>query len=389
MKKIIFLLGILMLSSINTNALKLYLLSNHDFAGDHNQALGIATAFTQLSPESHIVDLNTKILSPSEIKEKITQDLIKENVIVIGPGEGGIQGIKELPKDSRLVIGLTSHMFLQGYNDPNILEKVTFIALPAPVPQEQKELLGNKLIETIGVAHNRQPETADNTYKEWGQKVLPRCTSFIGVVLGGDAPTPTKDLKLFTEKDATQLADYIAKHAKEACVLVLNGPRTGKHNAAKKEILTVHRKGDSDHITKTFVHELKTKGVLKVKVFDFQHNTPENKEWVAPYNAFDLVVGTLRAMKGTLFVPGESTSVISEAVDTLPPGKVIAYLNSAMNEVHHAQVASELAAGRVSVLENYDTLKTPPAATLNTPKPSAASTIAQRLREATSQNAEE
>ena len=268
------------------------------------------------------------------------------------------------------------------------MEKVKFIVLPSHASAEIRAQLGVKLIETTGVAHNRHPEESDKVYEAWGKRELPICKRYLGVILGGDAPIPrsAKTMNLFTEKDATQLADYVFQNGKETCILVLNGPRTGKHDLDQKEISIVHRKGYSDRITELFKQKLSEKGIKNVKVFDFQHNTPENREWVRPYNAFDLVVGALRATNGKIIVPGDSTSVISEAIDTLPPGKVIVYEDSAMNEVHKAHLASELKAGRIKILENYDHLKAPPANS-GEDQSSAAMIIAQKLWQESSEPA--
>jgi hypothetical protein len=180
-----------------------------------------------------------------------------------------------------------------------------------------------------------------------------------------------------------KLAQYVAQNAKETCILVLNGPRTGKYDLDKNEIPAIHRKGNSDHITKFFEHQLAMYGVNHMKVFDFQHNTPENQEWVLPYNSFELVVGALRATNGMILIPGDSTSVISEAIDMLPLGKVIVYETSAMNEVHKTHLVSELAMGRISVLEDYRHIKTPALnSAISNPStlpPPAAMTIAQKI----------
>lgn len=386
MKGLLFSLGFLSLLNFNAHALKVYLLSNHDNAGDHNQVLGIEAALEKIGGQKITSeDLNTKITIPLDIKDKIKKDLAKEIIIVVASGEGGIDGIKDITTHPNLIICLTSHMFLERYNDPNILAKVNYIALPVHAAEPYRKLLGAKLIETTGVAHNRQPDQADKVYKEWGTAELDYPPSFLVAVLGGDAPTPppSKDIKLFTKDDAAKLADYVAKNAKDATIIVLNGPRTGKHDKNKQEVKTVHRNGYSDPITTYFVEILQSKGIKdhKIKVFDFQHNTPENKDHVLPFNAFDLAIGALRdSTRGMILVPGESTSMISEAVDSLPPRKVLVYKDSPMNEIHEAHVNSELCAGRVSVLEDYQTLVAPsPEACTTTSKFSAASIIAQKL----------
>lgn len=394
MKKFLICASVIALMSSEAKALKLYLVSNHDNAGDHNQALGIGAAFEKLSSEKvSIEDLNARLLTSLEIKDAIERDLAQEKVVFIGTGEGGMDSVMYLPNDPNLITCLTSHMPFDQHKYKTLLEKADFIALPTHVSSNVKEEFGEKLIETTGVAHNRRPDMT--TYDEW-QKELPAADIYLGVYLGGDAPTPEKEIKHFTEEDASRLADYVIVKAQEinrtgldVCVLVLNGPRTGKHDAEGKEIVSAHRGGESDHITKLFGDKLADSGI-EYKIFDFQHNTPENKEWVTAYNAFDLVAGAVRTTKGKMFVPGESTSVVSEAIDvmpsesieSMPPGKVLVYHNAAMNDAHRAHIASEREAGRVSVLEDYQSIL--PSSDSVDAKPGAGKVIAQKLLEVAS-----
>lgn len=390
MKKILVCAGVLSFVGFQAHALKLYLVSNHDKVGDHNQALGIEAAVKKLSRDKvSVEDLNAKTITSAEIKQKLEQDLPHEKVIYVGTGEGGINGLAEVSKAPNLTTCLTSHMFLPQYKDDSLLAKVDIIALPAHLSSDEKKELGAKLVETTGVAHNRHADMA--TYDEW-KKELPPADIYLGVYLGGDAPNQAQEIKHFTEEDATRLADYVIGKAKElrnqdldVCVLVLNGPRTGKHDGAGKEILTAHREGKADHITEAFGEKLADKGI-EHKIFDFQYDTPENKKWVASYNAFDLVTGAVRTTKGKMIVPGESTSVVSETIDimpseaieTMPPGKAVVYHNSAMDKSHIDHVVSELDAGRVSILENYQEIKAPQFADAE-PKPGATTVIAKKL----------
>lgn len=382
MKYFFISLGLLYFSITNVHALKLYLVSNHDNAGDHNQVLGIEAAFEKLSSEKiSFEDLNTKTITSTEIMNKIEKDLSHEKVIYIGAGEGGIQGVPNLPKNPNFITCLTSHMFLEQYKDKDLLAKIDFIALPTHVTADIKTELGPKLIETTGVAHNRHLDTT--IYDKWKEE-LPPADVYFGVYLGGDAPTYSKKIKRFTEDDASRLADYIAAKVKrdneigiKTSVLVLNGPRTGKHTIEGKEILTVHREGKSDSITELFGKKLAAQGI-NFKIFDFQHNTAENKKWISPYNAVDLVMAAVKATEGEMLIPGESTSVISETIDVMPTGKVLVYHNAAMNDVHKAHLGSELAAGRVSTLEDYQNIKRPNT-TIMEAIPSATEVIAKKL----------
>ncbi len=381
MKRFLLSLGLLSFFGLNAQAtIKLYITANPTNAGDMSQVEGIKAALLNIS-DSKITSEFLDSRTPDIILQKLDATLANnEKVILVGAGEGGIDAIESLPSHPGIITCLTSHMLLERYKDPVLLEKLTFVALPTHVSLKDKKLLGSKLIETVGVSHNRTPENTEKTYSDWG-KELPVCSSYVGVILGGDAPLspPAKGLKRFTKDDALNLANYVVPLAKEkdACVILLNGPRTGKYDANQEEVLTVHRQGYSDPITELFVHTLKEAGT-QVTLFDFQHKTPENRKFLPPYNAFELVIGALKTKEGLLLVPGESTSMISEAIDTLPSEKVLVYTNAAMNEAHEAHVNSELEAGRVAILENYRHIKNPQRSS-DTPPPSAARVIAQRL----------
>lgn len=378
--------SIISLLSFEAQALTLILAS--DKIEDHNQTLGIQAAFEKLSPEKvSVQDLNGTTLTSMEIKDKIERVLSEgEKVVFIGAGDAGIDAVKDLPKDPNLVTCLTSSTPLDQNTDKG-LEKVDFIALPAPVASDVKEKLGEKLIETAGVAHNRRPDMT--TYDEW-QKELPPADVYLGVYLRGGTPN-TSEMKLFTEEEAARLADYVVLKAKEingrgmkTCVLVLNSAQTGKRDSSEKEFLTVHREDKSDHISDLFAQKLADNDI-EHKIFDFHHNTSENKELASVYDVFDLVAGAVRTTKGKMFVPGGPTFVVSEAIDimpsesidTMPPGKVLIYHTAGMSEFERAHVESERATGRASILGNDQDIR--PASDATEVKPSANKVIAEKL----------
>ncbi|MBL8676635.1 MAG: hypothetical protein JNJ47_04330, partial [Alphaproteobacteria bacterium] len=282
-KKFFLLTSLLMFSTASVSAVKLILLSNYDNAGDHNQVKGIARAFKGLSPDVTVEDVNTKTTSASAIKDMVTPD---GKTIVIGSGEGGILGIQGLTPRENLVICLTSHMILEGYSNPDLINKVNFLALPVHASDTLAAEWKDKLINTTGVAHNRSSEDPLKAYK-LGKNTLPTsCPSYLAVYLGGDAPTPEKITKLFTETEAKELADYVAKNVGDSCILVLNGPRTGKHDARLQEIATAHHDGELDHVTAAFKEKLESQvDPKKVKIYNFQFGQDLG------YNTFDLVLG--------------------------------------------------------------------------------------------------
>jgi len=100
----------------------------------------------------------------------------------------------------------------------------------------------------------------------------------------------------------------------------------------------------------------------------------------------DLILGAIRATKSEIFVPGESTSSISECIDVLPAGAVNIYENTAMNKVHQAHVKSEVEAGRVKLMPmGYQAIIAHQNASEENSKPkrSAAETIALVLSQQT------
>lgn len=370
--------GALIAISVEAQALKFYLAYNHDNPEAYNQAWGVVTAFENLtSKKIPVEDLNTKTLTSSEIKDKIEHDLSKEKVVFIGAGEEAIAGMRDLPQDPNLVMALVASSPLENHKDKKLLDKVDFIALPGHVAQTNlKEQLGEKLIETPGVVHNRRPDMT--TYDEY-QKELPQADIYLGVYLGGDMSITSQE----TENDATRLADYITEKAKELdqggltpCVLVLN-----KHREEKPE-----------RLAERFIQRLADKGI-EYKILDFQPNAPKNEKQANAYDAFDLVAGAVRSTKGKMFVPGDATIIISEAIDvlpseaieTMPPGKVLVYHTAAMNDVHKTHIANEKERGRVSVLENYENIL--PASDTAEAQPNASKVVAQKLVEVVSHQA--
>ena len=178
---------------------------------------------------------------------------------------------------------------------------------------------------------------------------LPKDTTYIGVVLSGDAPTPEGNQQLYTEANARELARYIAPLVKDRHLLITNGPRTGKFDpATMAERKDVHRDGRGDPVTQAFVDELAKAKISpnQYTLLDFQYGVNTNE--------MDQLLGAVRATKGEMFVAGESTSSISESVDVLPKDAVIVYNTTSMNPVHKAHVDSELNAGRIKrLVEGY------------------------------------
>ncbi len=238
-------------------------------------------------------------------------------------------------------------------NHNQLIGKINFIALPVHALGDfEKKIEGTQthLIKTVGVPHNRNIPIIEDIYNK-NKSNIPHSDSYLGIILGGDAPTPDQKMLLFTENNARELARSVAAVIGTRHLLIINGPRTGKYDpsrpleASYEEIKTAHRDGKPDFVTQAFIEELKKQGLpqAQLTVFDFQFNPTPNQD-------MNLLLGAIRATHSSILVPGESTSAISESVDVLSPKSVIVYHNSAMNPIHEAHVKSEIEAGRIKLL---------------------------------------
>ena len=368
-----------LLLGVKAYAITFITLSDNGFVGDHNQALGVRHAFKGLytTQQPPITYADIDAAKPLATLQAETQS--EDQKIIVVAGKEGIKGLQGVQTRGGDIVCLTSHVFLEEYKE--WVDRVTFIALPTHVVTDEiAQLLGEKLIKTVGVAHNRQTENVDDVYRKH-HSAFPETDNLLAVMLGGDVPAPEEELKIkrFTENDATTLADFILQQHRDKHILVLNGPRTGKHDQAGVEDKTVHRGGKADDVTHFFQSKLQSENV-PVTVFDFQYNTEENKAHALPFNSFAGALGLLRAKGGQLLVPGESTSMISESVDMLGPDKIVVYTHGAMNESHDAHVQSEFKAGRIQLL-GADGSVTRHASEAAAPVQGAAQVIATRLYE--------
>lgn len=311
--------------------------------GDKNQALGVYEAYHHREPKTQKVEIsvNDQELLKTTVAEAVKKD--DKKPIVLAVGEKTVVPFSEvLPLKKATTVHLC-HMVTA--NHEKLIGKVDYLALPTHtlsqlvVPKNSH----TKIIETVGVAHNRQVSQIEVAYKENAAK-LPQAKEFLGVVLGGDAPTPEGKTLLFSEDNARQLARFIAKERENRHLVITNGPRTGKFDPKTMlENKTAHREGVKDPVTLAFLDELAKNSVKpeQYTLFDFQFGQKSD---------MDMILGLLRAHKAELFVPGESTSSISESIDVMPDHHVTIYENTAMNEMHKAHVKREVASARVSLL---------------------------------------
>lgn len=355
LKKIgIFLITIMLVdaSAAQESQTFLYLLYDGGRVGEKNQVLGVARFLKEYLPEDTVrkeFELKDQEEFLLDVRQNLTEEPNNKGIVVAAEVES-IGIIKQFKPQPNIVIAHSSHQYTKDH--AGLKGVADIVALPQyVVTDEVREAIESPphtiLVQTAGVAHNLSLKDIQEAY-EGNKDRLPVAPAYLGVILGGDAETPDKKLFYYTAAEAAQMADYIAPLMKEkkAHLLILNGPRTGKHDQTTGEVIkTSHRDGQPDAITQAFMKRLQEQGRAPDQdftLFDFQFGKP---------SAYPVVLGVLHATKSPIFVAGESTSMVSETADCLP-GLATAYTNGAMNENHRKHCASEQEAGRIRLLEN-------------------------------------
>ena len=120
-----------------------------------------------------------------------------------------------------------------------------------------------------------------------------------------------------------------------------NGPRTGRFDPETKEDANFHQKGGSlDPVTQVFMESLSDKS--RVRLYNFEKGGS---------SLFKALLGVTSETKGSVLVSGESTSMISQAIDTMPKGSVVLYNHGAMQDIHEQHMRDEFLKGRVFFLD--------------------------------------
>jgi hypothetical protein len=311
--------------------------------GEQSQVRGVCAAMSQRAPYTQ-----GREISADELEQLKEACKTQNKVVFVTSGVDGAKTIHDLAAQNypHVTYVHISHMILPEHEA--LLKEAHFIALPKHATSE--ELLKKashqtvKIIQTVGVPHNVTEEIIRNTYEKDREAFswISSQPKVAMLILGGDAPAPSGEMRLYTAEDARKTAQYIGNLCKTEgrSLMVFNGPRTGQHDqtgSAHKKLDWGHADERLDPITQAFADEVAQ--ILLPTQVKIYHYVPGS----ASYK------GALRVLKNTedavCFLPGESTSMISEINDALPrKTKIIE--NSAMNEIHAAHVKSEIEAGR-------------------------------------------
>ena len=312
--------------------------------GDKNQVIGVVHALKKHTQNLTIMDYSCN--EKTDIS-KLVNDISdpKKDKLVIGVGKTAFSvfdqlSAKNIPNIKTLALG---HQWTTAYS--NLLGKVTWIAVPDYARQESLiNTSTTKLIYTNGVPHAVTQDTLRIEYESYKKK-LPLTINDHVIILGGDAPTNDGTQKRFTEADASELAIALFNEKSVGTFYVVNGPRTGKFDKDLNEIKNIHRDERIDAVTIAFIETLKKKGVPenRIKLYDFKFG---KKSFYIPLLAAAFVYNA------PVWVPGESSSMICEAISVIAPNNLIIYDNQAMNETHKKHVDSVYKQGRARHYSN-------------------------------------
>ena len=320
-----------------------------------NNAVGTQIAIEELF-EEHGTRLKSFSFNLSNVDRiKSTIDRLPYT-IVVAAGEHSIKTLCDLKKDSKLgrkiYTSWSGHQLFDGL--PEVVNIIDSVALPKHVLDDKSKAFFKSrnaatLVETVGVAHNTHPKDLTYEFEKWGKHIIP-AIRYNMVVLGGDAPDEKKVMHYYTPDEAFNLGKYIGQRTKGegSFLLVINSPRTGKHDPKTANDSLSHREAHPetnkpldykiDAVSQAFLKGVEEKGLLNginYQFFDFKFG----KDGVV--NAYKGLFGAVAKTPGShVFISGESTSTVSEACDLLPLGSVTVYDTNAMNAAHKAHIDS-------------------------------------------------
>lgn len=377
------LLSFFLLTSLAEAKLHVFALVKKEAVGDYNQVLGIQTALKQLSHE----DIDFKEFNFEDLQQvskeirTIKLDDAAAKVVLLSVGDYGLNAFKKLKEDfnnPRIYYVLSSHQLTDALSKEK--DTVDLMALPShAVDAAFVKAKAGKLVQTIGVAHNLNRKEIETAYKKDRDNIIPlqHHKQYIAVMLGGDAPDLNGKMLYYTAAEAEKLANYLAALAKQldAVILVMDGPRTGKYDQ-KTGIVDeqAHKNGKLTFVSQAFKDALsKHLPEDQFSFYDFQFGQSSMSK---------AIYGAVIETQGLIFIPGESTTMVSEAIDNFDKGKVIVYQNSAMNMTHLKHVKTEQGHRRVKLLDiNFNEVKSSSKKKANSlQNESASTTIAKAIK---------
>ncbi|NQY43179.1 MAG: mitochondrial fission ELM1 family protein [Legionellales bacterium] len=326
--------------------------------GDNGQAEGIVSQLNEeISSSTQQVQIYGNFDNSKKLLSKLTKTKNDIN-LVIGIGRLGISQIVNIQNENikENVIYLWSghqvmkNMFSMGED--------TVIALPKYAVNKNVVKKFNRIIPILGVPNNVTENKLVEAYTGHGEiNKIQKPISL--VVIPGDAIDPSLGTyRLYTDDDAEKLADYIAEKIKigeiPAYLQITNGPRTGKYSKSNKKPLNVHGinlkdkdiKIELDYVTRTFCNRLKKLGV-DYTLYNFDYR-------FLPSDYYPLLGCALKNRGSKIFVPGASSSMVSEISDIFPFESYVMIQGPNMNFTHHMDIDIRHELGANLIVQKVD-----------------------------------
>lgn len=311
--------------------------------GDKNQATGIKNALQKKLANEPVSKIETKEWDESkdieykELQRELASDAHKH--VLIAVGDHGIQALQKIKKTRgpKFLTVYASHQL--SLDLKKIISSIDILALPIHIKdsQFQKDLPKRnfKFVKTLGVAHCVYLEDLPQALLDW-QKNSPQPIKlnkrYIGVLLGGDAPDADGAMRYLTKDDAKKLARFLVNlyiEKDKPTLLITNSPRTGKFNPETNEELKVHTGVSIDETSQALLSEL-DKHNVKYQFFDFV---------TGKTSAYKAILGALHHSKDSITViTGDSTSMVTEIVDSLADTPCYVVNVNSMSAAHQAHV---------------------------------------------------
>lgn len=370
---------------------RIFLISPEDRKGEQGYLQGIDTHLQAAGAATETLSLAQSAATPEQmqvLQERIGAFLKtspQAEAVIVATGQAGIHALPGLLKELRqqyqnkLFSAYISHQVMDGVaalarskDEPSGVDLLVF---PEHALDETFKALikksSSEFLLTTDVPHNTTSHSVTQAYQKAvraNPKLFPlepkgKGRRVVLVMLAGDTEKADKSYALYTPEHATAFAKTLQGLLdKDDEVLVLNGPRTGKHQLQNGQLVedkTVHRDpGKQDPVTEAFLAELHNKKV-NATLYDFIMGA--ESAWAPALGLAHQWSLNGQGSRANLlvFIPGESTSMLSEAHAILPPYQVIAYEHPAMQESHSRHVGNGFKKALHRVLTEKGSLQTP------------------------------
>lgn len=325
------------------------------YYGDVGQMKGVSSSLSQYITSTS----PNNTVSVKEVDARNVLDIIREekshnrSIILLTAGNNGIDDVVRISKTEKDVYIV--HMAHQIFDSYDLLlkpkkgaEGADLVVLPRHVIESdihQKFIKSEtQLLPTPGVCHNVTLESLNSNYRD-NKDVLPEYPKYLVVMLAGDAQRSDGSWAYYTKDEAAKLAKHLKKMAEKnnQYILLFNGPRTGMHNTETGEIIMdVHMNNNIDAISQEFLSHFNESD--RIKFFNFQFDAPSRMYYAA-------LAATVKRPGSDVYIPGESVSMISEAVDIHEIREhLYIYIHDGMQSSHLRYVMTEYHAARASLL---------------------------------------